>query len=682
MRILIVDDEVAIVELVKASCRRDGHLVETCISSVDAWDQLGAHTFDLLITDIAMEPLDGLALVREARRLQPHLMAIAITGYSARYTLPEVLAAGATDLMFKPLQMDELRARVALADGRRRADPLEHRRALETIRVETLNGFQRELDQVRQSIVAGEQSVKVLLVEDDPRDTQLLRRMLSDKALGIFAVTQVERLGEAVAYLATHPVDIVLLDLGLPDAVGLDTVRRAHAAAPNVPLVVLTGSTDRAMAVLALQEGAQDYLVKGAVANHSLQWVLHYAIERHRLLAEREQIRKRQLEIKDELQAHELRVKDEFLSHVSHELRTPLAAIDWFTTNLLDGLLGDVNAEQREHLETTLKNANQLKSMISDLLDSTRADTGKLSVALREMILGDVVAEALATCHARAAAAGVVFRAAIPSGLPPVWADPDRTRQVLINLLDNSIKFTPQDGIITVQLQIADDPDFLCTSVADAGCGITQENRERVFERLFQESSGADYSRKGLGLGLFISKELVSLQGGRIWVESEIGQGATFSFTLPVFSLRRLCAPVLSARHLQAGAMTLITVETFPGDETAETKAHRLRDSRKVLEGCILAGQDLLLPRMFGPKSSEPFFILAGTDRTGAAVMELRIQQRLAHDLFRHNAKQAPAVSVTVIECPTPAESDLEHTVTHLVSRLNELVTATVSAER
>ena len=682
MRILIVDDEESIVELVKASCQRDGHVVETCVSPVDAWDQLGAHTFDLLITDIAMEPLDGLALVREALRLQPHLITIAITGYSELYSLPEVLAAGASDLIFKPLQMDELRARVALADSRRLAGPLEHPRALETTHVETLNGFQRELDQVRQSILAGEQSVKVLLVEDDRRDTQLLRTILSDTARGVFEVTQVERLGEAVAYLATHPVDIVLLDLGLPDALGLDTVRRAHAAAPNVPLVVLTGSTDRAMAQLALQEGAQDYLVKGVVANHSLQRVLHYAIERHRLLAEGEQIRKRELKMKDELQAHELQVKDEFLSHVSHELRTPLAAIDWFTTNLLDGLLGDVTEDQREHLETTLRNANQLKTMINDLLDSTRADAGKLSVAPRKMILGDVVAEALATCHARAAAAGVVFRAAIPSGLAPVWADPDRTRQVLINLIDNGIKFTPQEGMITVHVQSADDPNFLCISVTDSGCGIPQENRERVFERLFQESSGADYSRKGLGLGLFISKELVSLQGGRIWVESDIGKGATFSFTLPVFSLRRLCAPVLSAKHLQAGAMTLIRVETYPEDETAQRKAHRLRESRDALEGCILAGKDLLLPRMFGPKSSEPFFILAGTDQAGAAVMELRIQQQLAHELFHQNAKHAPTVSVTVIECPTPKGSDLEHTVTHLVSRLNELVTATVSAER
>jgi PAS domain S-box-containing protein len=378
----------------------------------------------------------------------------------------------------------------------------------------------------------------------------------------------------------------------------------------------------------------------------------------------------------------QLRFKDEFLSHVSHELRTPLAAIDWFTTNLLEGLLGDVNAEQREHLETTLSNARQLNIMIDDLLDSTRADTGKLNVALSEMILGDVVAEALASSHARAAVGGVLLRAAIPSGLPTVWADPDRTRQVLINLIDNGVKFTPRDGTITVQVQVADDHDFLRVSVADAGCGISPENRERVFDRLFQISGAVNSSRRGLGLGLFISKELVSLQGGRIWVESEIGHGATFSFTLPVFSLRRLCAPVLSARRLQAGTMSLITVKTFPGDETAETKARRLSDARKALESSIVARPALLLPQMFGPKSSEPFFIVANTNGTGAAAIEQKIEQQLAQDVFRQNAQQPPTVSVTMVEWPTLAESDFEHTVTRVVSRLNELVNATVSVGR
>jgi histidine kinase/DNA gyrase B/HSP90-like ATPase len=341
-----------------------------------------------------------------------------------------------------------------------------------------------------------------------------------------------------------------------------------------------------------------------------------------------------------------------------------------------------VNVEQREHLETTVKNANQLATMLDDLLDSARANTGKLSVSCRELFLDDVVAEALATSRPRATAARVVCRLVIAPGLPPAWADPDRTRQVLINLLDNSIRFTPQDGVITVQVRMDDDSNFLRISVTDSGRGVAPENRNRIFERLFQESNGADSSRKGLGLGLFISKELVALQGGRIWVGGEIGQGATFSFTLPILSLHGLCAPVLTARHLKAGVMTFIAVETFQEGEAAETKAARLREMGRVLERCIITGQDVVLPRMFGPKSTEPYFIVASTDETGAAVIERRIYQRLAQDMSRHYAKHPPTVSVTMVKWPTLAESDFKQTVTHVVGRLHELVTATVAAQR
>jgi signal transduction histidine kinase len=594
-----------------------------------------------------------------------------------------VYEAGASALVLKPFQMAELRKRVTQCDDQRPAGGFDPTRVVESTRTKKPRGLQKELVRGRPATVAGEQTVKVLLVEDNPEDVELFRRMLSDRTLGIFEVTEAARLSVALAHLAAHPVDIVLLDLGLPDAMGLEALRRVHAASPDLPLIVLTGSIDQAMAMQALQEGAQDVLIKGVVADHSLQRLLHYAIERQRSLAEGEQIRKQQREIKDQLQADQLRVRDEFLSHVSHELRTPLAAIHWFTTNLLEGLLGDVNAEQREHLATTVKNADQLKAMLDDLLDAARADTGKLSVSPRELFLGDVVADALATSQARAAAAGVEWRLTIPSGLPPAWADPDRTRQVLINLLDNGIKFTPRHGVISVQVRVDDDPNFLRISVVDSGRGIAAEHRGRIFERLFQESNGADSSRMGLGLGLFIAKQLVALQGGRIWVEGEVGQGATFSFTLPIFSLRGLCAPVLTARYLTTGVMTFITVETtFQEDEGADSRAARLHEMGKVLERCIVTGQDMVLPRMFGPKSAEPYFIVASTDETGAAVIERRIHQQLAQDMSCQHAKHPPTVSVTMVKWPTVAEGDFEQTVTQVVKRLHELVTATVSAGR
>jgi hypothetical protein len=175
---------------------------------------------------------------------------------------------------------------------------------------------------------------------------------------------------------------------------------------------------------------------------------------------------------------------------------------------------------------------------------------------------------------------------------------------------------------------------------------------------------------------LFISKELVTLQGGRIWVASEPGQGATFSFTIPIFSLRRVCAPVLSARHLQGGWLSVIAVTTFHSRDADEVTMHRLQETRTLLEGSILAGQDLIVPRMFGPQSSEPLFVLAGTDGAGAAAIVRRIQRLLANDSAEARACRPPLLSTTLIEYPTPAQSGYENAVVFVVDRLTELMAA------
>src|SRR3984957_15304304 len=214
-----------------------------------------------------------------------------------------------------------------------------------------------------------EKALQVLLVEDNAGDARLIREMFTTEQRGKIELTHLLRMTDALAHLAKGGVDVVLLDMGLPDAHGLDTVRRAHAMAPNVPLIVITGLDDEALAAEAMKEGAQDYLIKGQIENRALPRALRHAIERHRIQAETDLIR-----------ANQLQFKDEFLSHVSHELRSPLTAIYQFVTILLDGLAGDLNLEQQEYLEIVLRNVKQLESMISDLLEVTRVQAGKLII--------------------------------------------------------------------------------------------------------------------------------------------------------------------------------------------------------------------------------------------------------------------------------------------------------------
>src|ERR1700723_2603287 len=255
----------------------------------------------------------------------------------------------------------------------------------------------------------------ILLVEDNAGDARLLREMFSKENADSFHFTHYLRMSDAEIHLAKARVDIVLLDMGLPDAHGIETVRRAHAAAPNVPMIVLTGLEDEALAAEAMKEGAQDYLIKGQIENRALPRALRHAIERHRMQAETDHIRMSQLQF-----------KDEFLSHVSHELRSPLTAIYQFVTILQDGLAGEVNLEQHQHLEIVLRNVKQLRAMINDLLEVTSLQAGKLLIRLQRTSASDAIAYAVDTLQGSARDKGITLDYVIEDRLPDAWADPTR----------------------------------------------------------------------------------------------------------------------------------------------------------------------------------------------------------------------------------------------------------------
>src|ERR1700731_880555 len=252
-----------------------------------------------------------------------------------------------------------------------------------------------------------ETALQVLLVEDNAGDARLLREMFSKEKPESFELTHILRLSEAETHLAKGGVDIVLLDMGLPDGHGLDTVRRAHAAAPGVPLIILTGLDDEALAAEAMTQGAQDYMIKGQIESRALPRALRHAIERHRMQTETDLIR-----------THQMQFKDEFLSHVSHELRSPLSAIYQFVTILMDRLAGDLNPEQHQYLGIVLRNVKQLQSMITDLLEVTRVQAGKLMIDQQSTSASDAVVYAVNTLQEAATAKGITLSSDVGCGLP------------------------------------------------------------------------------------------------------------------------------------------------------------------------------------------------------------------------------------------------------------------------
>jgi signal transduction histidine kinase len=183
--------------------------------------------------------------------------------------------------------------------------------------------------------------------------------------------------------------------------------------APNVPVVILSGRDDEALAIKAVQQGVQDYLVKSDLTSKQLERALRYAVERQKLLHALEITRKQQIEF-----------KNQFLSHVSHELRTPLTCIYQYVTLLLDGLDGPLALDQSDHLKIVLKSVNQLHAMIRDLLEATRAESGKLHVEPRCIDIGELVHQAIAMMRGAAAEKDVRLKAEPVEAIPLVYADP------------------------------------------------------------------------------------------------------------------------------------------------------------------------------------------------------------------------------------------------------------------
>lgn len=343
--------------------------------------------------------------------------------------------------------------------------------------------------------------------------------------------------------------------------------------------------------------------------------------------------RRKAEELAEQSREERLRAKGEFLSHVSHELRSPLTVVHQFTTILLDGLGGALNPNQREYLEIMLRNVNQLKFMIDDLLEASRAETSKLTVRRSSISITEVVAQALQSFAGLSKDKGITLKYDSRSDLLPVHADRDRICQVLTNLLDNAVKFSPPGGSITVRTEVfADEPNFLLVSVADCGCGIGPEDAERVFDRLYQVKNATQATRQGLGLGLYICKELIDLHGGAIWVDRECKTGATFHFTLPVFTIRNLIAPIAVKDDRVVPSLALLTIEVCPAtpwrtEHDRERKVHKVH---QVLERCMLADLDVLFP-VQSRIESDAFIIVARTDRHGSNVMISRLRSQLSH---------------------------------------------------
>lgn len=254
------------------------------------------------------------------------------------------------------------------------------------------------------------------------------------------------------------------------------------------------------------------------------------------------------------------KLKSTFLANMSHELRTPMNAIIGYTDLLMDGVDGPVNEDQTKSLNKVATNARHLLQLINDVLDISKIEAGKMKINPKEIDLKWLIASSTPTFEPQMKAKGIELAVDIPDGLPLVYADEDRVKEILINLLSNAIKFT-QKGGITISAKISErgvkpeeQPIFMEICVADTGIGIKEDDVSKIFDKFVQADLTTVRQYEGTGLGLSIARGLVSLHKGIIWVNSKVGEGSTFCFTLPIKKeiLEKAAEPVVETRVAEA----------------------------------------------------------------------------------------------------------------------------------
>ncbi|MEQ8615563.1 MAG: response regulator [Lacipirellulaceae bacterium] len=389
---------------------------------------------------------------------------------------------------------------------------------------------------------------RILLIDDDTADAFVTRESLSRVDSRRYEIEHAVSLRDAKTRLENFDYDVILLDLNLPESRGIDTLRQLKGIClSDTPVIVLTGLDDEEAALQLLADGAADFISKKDMRSETLSRSIQYTLRRQHLLVELQSANK-MLSEKNNRLAQLYNTAQQFVDNVSHEFRTPLTVIREFTSIVRDGLDGPVTERQAEHLEKVLYRTDDLSLMVDDMLDISKLEAGLLAVWRRPCSVEELINNVEGMISSRAKSRGIEFSVDLQVDLPEVYCDEEKARRVLINLAINAIKFTSKGGRVQIWAKQAEESSDIVLGVTDTGAGISKENLESIFGRFRQVDSGIHSSTKGFGLGLSIARELVDLNLGEIDVQSEVGKGSTFSFTLPQNDLTTIVDRYLDRR--------------------------------------------------------------------------------------------------------------------------------------
>ncbi len=395
--------------------------------------------------------------------------------------------------------------------------------------------------------------MSILVVDDLPDFRQLMQAVLEDA--GYSDVITAESTQEAFTILGlddpslTIPgVDLILLDINMPGTDGVEACQRIKSVSKlrDIPVIMVTGVAAEKKLEQAFSAGATDYILKPTnpaemIARIGSALEMKQEMERRKsgYVSDLEE-KNRELELafmelekKNEELEEASRAKTHILSTATHELKTPLTSIIGYIDIILmrQNKVGPLNEKQQRYLQTAQRNSYRLKSLVDDLLDISRIESGGLELTPAELELWPEIEEIVTGMQTQIDDKNIDLVLDIPQEICPVLADKLRLGQVISNLLSNACKYSPQGARVTIRAREED--AGVRIDVSDTGIGISPEDQERLFTKFFRADNSSTREVSGSGLGLYITKHLIEAHGGRIWASSQIGQGTTFSIIWP-----------------------------------------------------------------------------------------------------------------------------------------------------
>ena len=464
-----------------------------------------------------------------------------------------------------------------------------------------------------------------MIVDDNDGDRRLLTEILrsSFKDCQIMAVSSGRN---ALEQIQQEAPDLILLDIYMEDKNGFEVLQELREKENgSIPVLLVSSFSNEEDKLKGLQLGAMDFINKPIVAEDvkarvavqlKLKKIMDDSSWACRKTNDGIKLLYKELERKNEKLKELDDLKDEFVNNVSHELRTPLMIIRESIAQVSDGLFGQVLEKQKKYLNKSLVNIDRLEIIISNLLDVSKIEKGKMDLFKEKINMVKLLEDVISNFEPKVKAKGLELKYKLSSQELFTFADPEKVIQVFTNLIGNALKFTEQ-GQITVTID--ERVDFVECRIGDTGKGIIQRDLQKLFNKFEQLGRQHGPGEKGTGLGLAISKGIVELHGGNITVESEEGKGSTFIFTLPKYSFKEGLTELLISTIKQFNEFSIIKLVIDGQEKQSKIETNRFKD---LIAGCLYRKLDQAVE-----EGGTIYVLLPGTKKENCCIVVERIRQ-------------------------------------------------------